>query len=50
MSFSEWLDEQYDLWFEVGAAGGEYRGRTFYGYYGWLDGHEQWVLKRRQKC
>lgn len=33
-----WYEAQYQTGYEEGKAGQEYSGRTWYGYYGFLDG------------
>lgn len=45
--FSEYLDQQYLIGYDEGEAGGDYTGRTFIGYYGWCEGHEAYLLRRR---
>jgi hypothetical protein len=45
--FSKYLDQQYQIGYDEGELGSDYTGRTFIGYYGWLEGHEAYLLRRR---
>jgi hypothetical protein len=35
----KYAEEQYQFWYQEGREGRQYNGRTWIGYYGWLDGY-----------